>query len=375
MAKEKKARRTYATANLPFGKQRIITWLAYASIVVLSVLASCYELLFNFANFDATKFATKLSISICIAIMALLMAIKDGKTTNESKKKGDYYEAKQKFKAKVEQLANKDWFRQWADGVLYPRERKSAICAILNEYGITEYEYMLISKEDLDALQSEPKICVIGKDEDGREIKKPLDAISQNQHKLLTMMRDGFRFKQLDYSYFTSQSSGGGYAYYASLKDNQRKRKIFALCYRVFMILATTTIFALAVINPHDESAAQVAFDTTGRITTLLSSVFMGYTLANDEMAENIDAIAFKIEKIDEYLIEKESGAFVPVSKDEEIRKRIEEIERKRAEEAERAAASVVVAEIVKPGSAEPAEIEYREVEMTEDEFKAFSGT
>ena len=369
MAKEKKAKRSYANVNLPFGKQRVITWLAYVSIIVLSVLASCYELLFDLQQFDGTKFVTKLSISICIAIMALLMAIKDGKTTNESKKKGDYYETKQRFKAKVDTLVNKDWFRQWCDGVLYERERKSAITAILNEYGITEYEYMLVSDADLAALQSEPRECAVG---GGKT--KPLDAITANQAKLLKMLRTDFRFKQLDYSYFTSMSSGGGYAYYANLKENQRKRKIFALVYRVFMILMTTSIFALAVINPHNESAAQVAFDTTGRITTLLSSVFMGYTLANDEMNENIDAMIFKIEKIDEYLIEKESGQFVPVSKDDEIRARIEAIERRKAEEARKAAESVITPDVISPTEAPPA-IEYREVEMTEDEYAAFKGT
>lgn len=373
MANEKKAKRSYATARLPFGKQRIMTWLAYVAILVLSVLASCYDLLFNIENFDANKFVTKLSISICIAIMALLMAIRDGKTTNESKKSGDYFDIKQKFKDKVDQLVNKEWFRQWCNGVLYERERTSAISAILNEYGITDYEYMLVTDADLEALKTEPRNCIVGKDKEGKDIVKPLDVITENQAKLLKILRTNFRFKQLDYSYFTSQSSGGGYAYYANLKDNQRKRKVFALAYRVFMILATTSILALAAINPHDESAAQVAFDTTGRIVTLLSSCFMGYALANDEMAENIDAMVFKIEKIDEYLIEKESGLFVPVSKDEQIRARIEEIEKKRAEEAKKAVESVVTPDVITPTEDPPA-IEYREVEMTEDQYAAFSG-
>lgn len=370
MAENRKTRKTYSTAFLPFGKQRIITWLAYVAILTLSILASCYELIFNFENFDSAKFATKISISICIAIIALLMSLKDGKTTNESKKKGDYFDTKQLFKKKVDQLANKDWFRQWCDGPLYERERKSAISSILNEVGIEDYEYMLVADADLEALQNEPRNCVVRKDDKGDEIIKPLDQISPYQAKIIKSLRTRFRFRKLDYSYFTSRSSGGGYAYYANLKDNQRKRKVFALFYRVIMIVMTTAIFALAVINPHGEDGAQVAFDTAGRITTLLSSCFMGYTLANDEMGENIDAMVFKMEKIDEYLIERESGQFVPVSKDDKIRAKIEEIERRRRQEIE---SSEPPKPSEEPQPKTPSEPDVIEVEMTEEEYRAYA--
>lgn len=374
MEKEKKARRSYVNAGqgFPFGKQRVVTWLAYVSIIVISVLASCYELLFDIENFDATRFATKLSISLCIAIMALLMALKDGKTTNESKKSGDYFETKRDFGNKCAQIVNKDWFRQWADEVLYPRERKSAVEAILNEYGITDYEYMEVSDDDFAALRLEPKICKVGKDKDGNDVLKPLEPPTKNQYKLIAMMRSSFRFKRINYSYFTSRSAGAGYAYYANLKDNQRKREIFALAYRVFMVLIISTILALAAINPMKENGAQIAFDTTGRMLTLFSSCFMGYTLANDEMRENIDSMIFKMEKLDEYIIEKESGQFVPVSKDDVIRAKIEEIERRRVEEAEKAKASVVTPEVVPVKSDDPPAIEYKEIEMTADEYEAF---
>lgn len=374
MAKEKKVKKSYVAAaqGFAFGKQRVITWLAYVSIIVLSVLASCYELLFDFDHFDPTRFATKLSISLCIAIMALLMSLKDGKTTNESKKYGDYFETKRDFGNKCALIVNKDWFRQWADGVLYPRERRSAIEAVLNEYGITDYEYMVVSDDDFKALRFEPRDCYIGKGKDGKPVTKPLDVPTANQYKLLRIMRSSFRFKKISYSYFTSRSQGAGYAYYANLKDNQRKREIFALIYRVFMVLMITAIFALAAINPMKEEAAQIAFDTTGRMTTLFSSLFMGYTLANDEMRENMDSMLFKMEKIDEYLIEKQSGQFVPVSKDDEIRAKIEEIERRRIEEAEKAKAAIVTPEVVEAAKASPPAIEYKEIEMTADEYEAF---
>lgn len=363
---EKKPKRTYASAvGLPFGRQRIVTWLAYAAIIVLSVLASCYEVFFDTNNFDPNKFAMKLSLSICISIFALVLALKDGKTTNEGKKTGDYYETKQKFRAKVGMIANKDWFRQWADGPLYERERKSAIISILDEYGIDDYEYMLVSDADFKALENEPHLCNI----DGQE--KALDVLTGVQYKVLKSLRKRFRFKKLNCAYFTSSASGNAYAYYASLSDNQKRRKLFALLYRLFMIFLTAAIFAFAAINPHNESTAQVAFDTTGRISALLSSAFMGYTLANDEMAENMDALLFKMEKIDEYIIERDSGQFVPISRDEEIRARIEAIERQRREEA--------MAEVPPKKESPPAESqpdgEIVEVEMTEDELAAFQAS
>lgn len=371
MAQSKKPKRTYATAGgLPFGRQRIVTWLGYCAVIVLSVLASCYEVFFDTDNFDPNKFAMKLCLSISISIFALALSLKDGKTTNESKKTGDYYEAKQKFKTKIGMIANKDWFRQWADGPLYERERKSAIIGILDEYGISDYEYMLVSDSDFEILKTEPHLCAIT-DGEGEKTEKALDVLTAVQCKVLSALRKNFRFKKLNCSYFTSASAGNGYAYYASLSDNQKKRKLFALLYRVFMIFLTAAIFAFAAINPHNESAAQVAFDTTGRISALLSSAFMGYTLANDEMAENMDALLFKMEKIDEYIIERDSGQFVPISRDEEIRARIEAIERQRREEA----MAEVPPKKESPPSEDKTDGEFVEVEMTEDELAAFQAS
>lgn len=369
MARKESAHGNY---RAPFGKARIATWLSYVAVLTLSVLASCYELIFDFDGFDATKFATKLSISMCIAIMGLLMSIKDGKDTNEGKRFGDYYEAKKAFADKIASIANKEWFKQWADGVLYPRERKSAIMAILNEDGVDDYAYMQVSDEDLKALESGPRMCAVGRDGEGKPIERPLEPLSKRQSALVRSLRAGFKFKQLDYTYFTSATDGSGYSYYANLKEKQQRRKAFALFYRVLMIIMTTSIFALAVINPHGEDIGQVAFDTVGRITTLLSSVVMGYCLANDEMRENMDSMAFKAEKIDEYLVEKESGSFVPKSKDEIVRAKIEEIERRKKKEAERAGKT---SEDNPPKKEDPPTEDVVEIEMTEDELAAFSAT
>lgn len=362
MANKDKQKKGYG--DFAVGKQRIVTWLAYAAIIALSIITSLGDFLFDPDNFDATKFATKVSISVCIVIIVMLMSTKDGQITNEERKTGNYHDAKERFKAKRGLIVNLDWFRQWADGPLYERERKAAVVDILAEYGITDYEYMLISDSDFKDLRDGPKECMAAGE------MKPLAELSDAQWKVVRYLRTGFRFKALEYSYFTSSANAGGYAYYANLRANQRKRKIFAIGYRVFMVVVTTAVFMLAAFKEHGGGAAQIAYDTSSRFATLLSSAFMGYSLANDEMRENISAIEFKIEKIDQYLVESQSGEFVPVSRDERIRERIREMERQKAEEAKRKAESTIIPEVVEPKQNDPG---YMEIEMTEEEYKAFA--
>lgn len=347
-----------------FGKQRIVTWLAYVAIVALSVVMSLGNYLFDLENFDGVKFATKVSISVAIAILVILMSSKDGKITNEGKEFGRYAEAKASFKAKRSEIVDLDSFRQWADGPLYERERRSAITDILAEYRIDDYNYMLVGKDDFADLAIGPKECVL---KGGETVL--LDQLSETQHKAVKYLREGFRFKALEYSYFTSSANAGGYAYYASLQTKQRRRKVFAIAYRVFMIVVSTAALMLTVFSENEGGVAQAVYDTTSRLVTLVSSAFMGYSLANDEMMEDMSAINFKIEKMDQYLVELRTGQFVPKSKDERIREKIRDIEKEREEEAKRKAAETIIPEVVgqKPNP------EYMEIEMTEDEYKAYA--
>jgi hypothetical protein len=114
------------------------------------------------------------------------------------------------------------------------------------------------------------------------------------------------------------------------------------------MILIVSTILALAVINPNASSAAQVAMDMVGRIFTLITSVFFGYTLANSEMRQNIDSFEYKCDIIDQFYIEKETGSFVPMNMSEVILQKIKMIEEARKKAREEKVAENSNKEIVK---------------------------
>lgn len=379
--KEKPPKQYKKRAEGSFTKQRALTWASYAAIIVLSVISSCYQLFFDLEHFDSTKFITKLAISVTIAIFAMLLSIRDGETTNETRKSGDYYDIKQAFAAKLKLLINKEWFKQWCDEILYVRERKAYVMELLNQYNIFDYEYVLVQEDDLKRLLDNPARCRIGIDADGKPVEKALDQIDEFQLKGIRKIKKGIDFPKLEYTYFTSRNSRNGYKYQATLQETQRRRKIWALAYRIMVIAITTSIFALAIVNPFDSSTEQVIYDTISRVTTLLTTCFMGYTIANDEMLENMDSLEFKGDKIDEYLTERESGSFVPVSRDERIKARIEELERKRKEEAE-AAVNSIVDPIVEPPEEPPkpvgtaiAPVEGEVViEMTQEEYEARFG-
>lgn len=306
-------------------KQRFITYVCYVGIVVVSVLASCLSVVFGIKdNFDSSRFITNLCLNIAFAILALILAWKDGEMSFKQRKKGPLFEITQMFKQSVRLIVDADGFRQWND-VLYERERKDYIMTELASVQVFDYEYLLISDEDLESLKQDARDDIkLYTKESGKIETITLDQITDLQFEVITVFRQGkFDFPKIPYTFFKTQENVNAYKKYAKEADRNRKTKIWALIYRVAMILIFSAIFALAIINPNQSDGKQIAVDTALRIFNMCSSMFMGYSLAHDEEARLIDSLGYKVGVITDYITDLDTGVFVPMSRSAEINKKI----------------------------------------------------
>lgn len=368
--KENKKRTRYEKFT-NFNKTRIITWLSYLLIIAVIVLSSALQMIFDIENFDWIRFATNLCFSLSIAILSMILSMKDGEITNESKKTGDYAETKKTFGECLKKIIDRDVFRQFCD-IIYIRERKSYIESNLASVSVFNSNYMNISDDDLKTLRKEPKMCVIGKNDDNSEIKKPLDIISDLQYYTIKKYRDGhFKFPKIEYTFFISRNSKNSYKYQASLQQKQKNTKVLSILYRCLLITIISAIFALAVVNPNDGSGKQIAFDVVSRMFTLITSVFFGYMISYDEMKQNIDALQYKIDIINQYDVERSTGSFKPIDVEEQVLRKIEKIEAERRAKEEEYRANVIQPEIVKE-VVENQENKYVEIEMSEEEYQDY---
>jgi len=360
---------SYIKAATNRDKQRTVTYLAYIGCVAVSVLASSLSIIFGIQeSFSFNRFVTNLCFNIAFAVLALVLSWRDGEMANENRESGLLYEMKQLFKRAVKLIIDTESFRQWND-ILYDKMKKEFIRDSLAVIDINDYEYMYISEDDLKKLKTQDLENVKYLDpEDKKEKTIALYQISNYKYETIKNFRDGkFKFPKLSYTYFKSASKGNSYFKFANEERKNKNIKVFALVYRVLMILIFSTIFALAIINPTQSDAKQIVFDTITRVFNMVSSMFMGYSLARDEAKREASSLEFKANTINDYDVELQTGLFVPLGRDEIIQKRIQTIRDKRIAEMKEEDKKPVIEEKPK----EP-ETEFIEVEMTEEEIQAY---
>ena len=348
-------------------KQKLATWMAYALILAVSILSSLLVITFDTEHFDKSRFVMNLCINMMIAIFGLMLSLQDGKNTFEWQKKGFLWEAKELFNQARKLVVDTNIFRQYAD-MLFIREKNAFVDAQLTAYGIYTNNYLNASESDLKVLCKQPKKCVIGFNEDGTEKIKPLDQITELQYHVIKKYKAGkFEFKKIEYSAFLYAEKGNSYKRMADSADNERKMQVMSIFYRLSILVIFSIIFALAMVDTREANGKQILFDTISRVFNLFASVFMGYTLAWDSAKRKEEILIYKADIINQFVVEKETGVFVPVDYEEEILMRIDEIEKKKAKEEEEKNKNVVIPEVVDEPVKEEEETDF---EITEEEIK-----
>lgn len=312
-------------------KQRFVTFLAYIVILAVAVLSSYWSVAFGTKEeFKLSAFVTALCFNIVIGIICLMLSIKDGRLSNETRRRGDLFEMKQEFKRASAKIVDLDAFRQWNDAN-YEKERKEYIMDELAKINIFDYEYLNVSEEDLKKLLLNPCECVIKKD--GKDVIVQLDQIDEYQKEMISHYKSGkFKFKKLPYSFFKSFKGRNDYKYYADTEGSDQKIELMAYVYRITMIVVFSIIISFTLVNPNDANSKQVIYDTVSRLCNAVLSIFMGYSLAHDEKNRLVDGLSFKIDKIDNYITDLDSGKFIPTNRSDAVAQKIKEIrDRKQA--------------------------------------------
>lgn len=356
-------------------KQRIVTYLCYIFIIVVSVLSSTLSIVFGLENFNAPRFITNTCLNVAFSIIALILSWKDGEMASDNRRTGPLAELKEIFKKVVKLIVDTDSFRQWNDR-FYEIERKDYIKTQLANAQIFDYEYLLVSDHDLETLKERPRNDIeLFVKESGETKTIALDQITEYQFRVIDIFRKGkYKFPKIPYTFFRETNNVNSYKKYATEADKNRKIKVFALFYRVGMIVIFSVIFALAIINPNASDGKQIAFDTLSRIFNMVTSLFMGYSLARDEAIRLRDSLEYKISTINDYLADIETGAFVPLNRTEEINRKIEE----RRERIKKSQIEVIEPETIKTDNllieqkkeAESTEQQIIELSLNEEDIK-----
>lgn len=319
-------------------KQRIFTLIAYFGVTVLAVISQSLSLLFDLENFDGTRYATKICLNIAFNLIVLILAIVDGRLSNETKRTGELYEKRKEFNQETNKIVDEDSFRQWND-VEYERQRKEYVMQELNRIHIYDHQYLLISEEDLKKLLKEPLDHI--KYRKSRKTNEwdecTLDQISEYQYDVIMLFRQGkYTFKKINHEYFLSINSRNEYKYHAERQDKKnRKAEFLNIAYRVSMLVVAPAVTSLVVLTGNNSPAGQVAWDTISSVVNICLSIFMGYNLAHNEANDQIGDFKYKIEKIKQYLVELSTGIFVPKDRNEVIREKLEQIRANRERENE----------------------------------------
>lgn len=329
---EKKAlkrakRKEYLEVVKNSNKQRLITYITYGFLLILIIVASSLTIFFDIEHFSPQDFAVNLCFSVAISIIALMLSIKDGELSNENRKNGEYFEAKETFNNLSRKIGSKDAFRQYNDEV-YNKERKEYIEQRLIDVNITNINYLYLSSDDLTSLLDKPKMCEFRVGDNEETEIKPFDKINPVQYTTILKLKKGdFKFPKINYTYFMSRDKNSSYRYQAKIQGKPNYIKIFGVIYRLGFLVILSAIFALMAVNPNGSGAGQLALSTISRIFTFVSSCFFGYTLANFEMKITLSSLIFKNDTISDYLKAMQTGAFVPKNIDDLVLEKIKALE------------------------------------------------
>lgn len=345
--RRKEAAKSFITGMNDADKQRFITYLAYLALLVLAILSSSLSLLFDPSQFDFKAYIIAVAFNIAFGVMGLVLSLKDGRLSNETRRKGNLYETKQEFKRQANLIVDDDSFRQWNDE-FYKKNKLDHIKNDLARININTLDYLKVSDSDLETL----------KNEDIEYNGKVLDKITPYQYEIIVKYRNGdFVYKKLPCSFFKSETYKDEYKEYADSEGKNDKVEAMSFIYRIAMIILIPAIFGLAVVNPTSAGAKTIAYDTASRIMNVLTSIFLGYSLAHDEAARLTKSLIFKINAIKQYLVELATGIFVPISRDEQQLKKLAEIRAKREKEV-----------LDPPEKNDDGDV----VEMTEEEYQTY---
>ena len=343
-ARRRKAARDFITNMNDADKQRLITYLAFLGLMVFSILSTSMTLLFDPENFDFKRYVISVSFNIVFSIIGLILSLKDGRLSNETRRKGLLFDTRQEFEQNANLIVDEDSFRQWSDND-YEKRKLNYIKNELSRINIKTIDYLKVPEKDFELLKTE----------DIEFEGNVLDKLTPYQYEIVEKYRKGdFVYKKIPYNFFKSDSYRDEYKYYADSGDKNNKVEALSFLYRIAMIILVPAIFGLAAVSPATAGAKTIAFETASRIMNVLTSIFMGYSLAHDEATRLIKSLIFKIKVIKQYLVDLDTQIFVPKSRTEQQMEKLREIRERR-----KAQATVV-----------PEENEY--IEMSEEEYKKY---
>ncbi|MCK9576968.1 MAG: hypothetical protein M0R51_13785 [Clostridia bacterium] len=319
-------------------KQRVATFFGYVFVFIISIVISAWTVNFDIGQILTTSFIGNLAFNYSIAIIVLSLALRDGDLFFQGRKKGDFHEATLKLVNVCKLVINRGLstiFPQYWDK-RYQIEHKDFIKQQLREQQIDKEEIIELTEEELNELLKEP---LVKKWDDGHETV--FKVITDEQLEVVLKYKKGkYRFPKMTAQTFFSKGSGNTYLAVATIDNRKKKLTGVSVAYRLGMLLLTSTLISIIVFDTLQGSPQEALVSAVARLFNIFTSMVYGYGVAYDKNRLDLAEANYKGQIMQEFINEYDTGMFVPINLDDQIKAKLKALE-------EKAKAELVIEEAV----------------------------
>lgn len=323
MAKKEKGKLFDAVQHAD--KQRIATFFGYVFVFIISIVISAWTVDFDISQILTTSFIGNLAFNYSIAIIVLTLALRDGDLFFQGRKKGDFHDAIVNLSSVCKLIISRGLstiFPQYWDK-RYQIEHKDFIKQQLREQQIDKEEIIELTEDELNGLLKEP---LLKKWEDGHETV--FKVITDEQLEVVLKYKKGkYKFPKITAQAFFSKGSSNAYLAIATIDTRKKKLTGISVAYRLGMLLLTSTLISIIVFDTLQGSPQQALVSAVARLFNIFTSMVYGYGVAYDKNRLDLAEAIYKGQVIQEFMNEYDTGMFVPINVDEEIRAKLKLLE------------------------------------------------
>lgn len=359
------------------GRKRLMSYLAYLSIMAVTVVVSLYNVGFDFAKIVWERFASDLLIGYALTILLMMVSIGEGENTFQEQPNGRFFHYFSLFHQKVDELvayALTGFFNDYAHERIYENAKRIRISKTLTQAGIHDINYIYLTNAQLANLANGiPLETVLPNDKS--EKKHFFDDINKVQYESIMKIKNGgFEYKEIPAKWFTndfSAADGDQYEWMSNSDEHIRRFKSKAIAYRMAMLGITFALLSAVFIHPWD-STQQMVVNLVSRVAISVMAIVFGYVISAITVDMRADVISYKLSGIDAFFGDYRNGSYVPIQTEEKVLKKLAEIKaeedkKKKQAEEEKKLEEPIAEKIEQPTVEAPKKIDNADIKKQVD--------
>ena len=311
-------------------KNRTAMMLGYVFVFLISIVVSALSVDFNIERIATTSFIGNLAFNYSMAIIVLMLSIRDGDVFFQTRTKGDFaislLSLKESCKRVVERGLSSLFPQYWDKR--YQQEKQEFVKQQLELVQINKREILDLSDEEIKKLKTEP---LLKKWTDGKETV--FQVINDEQYDAVMKYKKGkYHFPKMAAQTFFSRGSENTYLIVATVDARKKKLTGWTVGQRLGMLLITSTLVSILVFDALSGSPTEAIANTVARLFNIFTSMAYGYSVAFDKNKLDLLEVEYKEQIIQEFMNDYDTGIFLPINIDEEIRTKLRVLDEQQQE-------------------------------------------